>query len=501
MSPIGLKRLSDSNNRLRSFAKAEDGAVLVLWALFLAVAFGFLALSFDLGRVASTQSELQSFADQVALASAGELDGRPDAITRATAAAAGLIRDSQTYAVGATALGGAGDYTITFLSTLPTDDRVAAAAVTTEPFLARYVRVQTAQHTVQTPFASVNAAMIGRPTVNRQSNIAAVATAGMTSFACDVTPLMFCVPNASWRATNNIGDLIQLRTGGGTGAWGPGNFGFLDVTSLPVDSTGPCDGLRGAQLYRCLVGAERGITACIRTDAGVNTKPGQQQGLALSFNYRFDIYNGAQANLRQSSSNYRPAPNTLQGTLPNNGRCRNTRPPNSNAQQLPRDLCMISGSCGRFGDGNWNRASYIATNHRNVYPTGTGVTSSRYQMYLAEIAAARLRTAPNNVPAPGRTETGAPMCHTIGPSTDPDRRTIVAAAVDCNSQIVTGNSTGIVPLEYVKMFMIAPVQGGGQGSGADTDPFDIMVEVVETAGGVGSGAITGVYNDFIQLYR
>jgi hypothetical protein len=37
-----------------------------------------------------------------------------------------------------------------------------------------------------------------------------------------------------------------------------------------------------------------------------------------------------------------------------------------------------------------------------------------------------------------------------------------------------------------------------QSAGSDTD---IMVEVVDTAGGVGSGAITGVYNDFIQLYR
>ena len=93
------------------------------------------------------------------------------------------------------------------------------------------------------------------------------------------------------------------------------------------------------------------------------------------------------------------------------------------------------------------------------------------------------------------------MCHTLGPSTDPDRRTVIAAAIDCTTTPVSGNTRGIVPLEYVKLFMTNPVQGGGQGSGADTDPFDILVEVVNTAGGVGSGAITGVYNDFIQLYR
>ena len=488
-------------SRLGAFAKAEDGAVLVLWALFLAVALGFLALSFDLGRVASTQSELQSYTDQVALASAGELDGRPDAITRATAAAAGLIADRQTYADGTNALGGAGNYTIAFLSTLPTSDAVAATAVTTDARLARYVRVQTTQRTVQTPFAAANAAMTGNQITNVQSNISAVSTAGMTSYACDVTPLMFCVPNASWRASNNIGKQIQLRTGSGTGAWGPGNFGFLDVTSLPVDPTGPCAAESGAQLYRCLVGAARGITACIRTDMGVDTKPGQRQGLALAFNYRFDIYNGAQANQRQNDANYRPAPNTVQGTKPSGkgNDCRSNNPPASDVIGLPKDG-NITGT-NRFGNGVWDRAGYVAANHNGVYPVGTSSTSSRYQMYLAEIAAAATRSSPNNVPLPGKVETGAPQCHKLGASSDPDRRTIVAAAVDCTTTPVSGNTTGIVPLEYVKMFMTNPVQGGGQGNGTDLDPFDIMVEVVNTAGGVGSGAITGVYNDFIQLYR
>lgn len=506
VSPFGPPSSSATSRRLRSFAKDEDGAVLVLWALFLAVAFGFLALSFDLGRVASTQSEMQSFADQVALASAGELDGRSDAITRATTAAAGLISDSQTYALGATALGGAGSYTITFLSTLPpTSDRAADIGVTTNATLARYVRVQVAQRTVQTPFAAANAALTGQPTVNVQSNVTAEATAGMTSWACDVTPLMFCVPNASWRASANIGDQILLRSGGGGAAWGPGNFGFLDVTSLPVDSTGPCNGLNGAPLYRCLVGAERGITACIRTDAGVDTLTGQRVGLAEAFNTRFDIFIGGMASER-TNARYRPAPNTVQGTRPvangnnnnnNNGNntsaiCRANNPAASNALPLPRDTGLSV--TNRFGDGTWNRAGYVTTNHAGIYPAGTSATSTRYQMYLAEIAAARARSAPNNVPLPTRNETGAPMCHASGPTPDPDRRTVIAAAIDCSSVPLSGSTNNIVPVEYVKLFMTEPVQS----SGNDTD---IVVEVVNTAGGVGSGAITGVYNDFIQLYR
>ncbi len=496
MSPIGPHSSRAIPPRPGAFAKAEDGSVLILWALFLAVALGFLALSFDLGRVASTQSELQSFADQVALAAAGELDGRPDAITRATAAAEGLISDSQTYAVGTTVLSGAGSYTLSFLSTLPpTSDRVADTAVTTNGRLARYVRVQVAQRTVQTPFAAANAALTGTPTVNVQSNISAAATAGMTSWACDVTPLMFCVPDATWRARDNIGDQILLRSGGNGAAWGPGNFGFLDVTSLPVDSTGPCNGLNGATLYRCLVGAERGITACIRTDTGVDTQPGQRQGLAEAFNTRFDIFQGNMDKFSTDAA-YRPAPNTVQGTLPSGkGDCRKNNTVVSDAMPLPRDTCLISGTCGRFGDGAWNRAAYVTANHKGTYPTGTSASSSRYQMYLAEIAAALSRNPPDNVPLPGFKETGARMCHS-SVSPDPDRRTVIAAAIDCTANSISGSTRGVVPLEYVKLFMTEPVKAPG-----GPDDAEIMVEVVNSAGGVGSGAITGVYNDFIQLYR
>lgn len=69
--------------------------MLVIWGVSFAVLFGIVALSFDLGRIAVTQTELQAYADNVALAAAGELDGKDDAIDRATAAAANLIADRQ----------------------------------------------------------------------------------------------------------------------------------------------------------------------------------------------------------------------------------------------------------------------------------------------------------------------------------------------------------------------------------------------------------------------
>ena len=85
---------------IKAFAKDEHGTILVFWAMSLAVMLGFVALSFDFGRIASTKSELQAFADHVALAAAGELDGQDDAITRAQAAAADMITDRQTFGAG-----------------------------------------------------------------------------------------------------------------------------------------------------------------------------------------------------------------------------------------------------------------------------------------------------------------------------------------------------------------------------------------------------------------
>ena len=484
---------------LRRFAADQGGAVLVLWGMFLAVAFGFLALAVDFGRVASTQSEMQSYADQVALAAAGELDGRSDAITRATVAADRLIRDWQTFVADNNVLGGAADFQLVFLTTLPGIDTAIATATTADGRLARYVQVTVNTSTVPTPFAAVASTLRGAA-VTSDFEVAATAMAGPAAYACDVTPLMFCVP-AGWRADANRGDQITLRSGGQGAAWGPGNFGFLDPSSLPTDSEGPCARLSGAQLYRCLVGAERAVTACIRTDQGVTTLTGQRVGLAEAFNTRFDHFSGSMQSLRNNPA-YRPAPNTVQGTLPRRQgnaqrpACRGNNVEASDAMALPRDTCIISGTCGRFGNGSWNRSAYVAMNHNGVYPAGTDATSTRYAMYLAEIAAARRRTAPNDVPLPGKQETGAPQCHALGPTSDPDRRTVVAAAIDCAANDIRGSTSNVVPLEYVQLFLTEPVATPGGGEDAE-----IMVEVIRSAGGLGSGATTGIYREIVQLYR
>jgi Flp pilus assembly protein TadG len=68
---------------MSDWRKDEEGGTLVFVAVCLTVLLGFAALTFDLGRMAATQSDLQGFADHVALAAAGDLDGGDDAIARA----------------------------------------------------------------------------------------------------------------------------------------------------------------------------------------------------------------------------------------------------------------------------------------------------------------------------------------------------------------------------------------------------------------------------------
>ena len=82
------------------FASSEKGTVAILWAISLVAYFDAGSIDIRLWAPGCDPLELQSYADNVALAAAGELDGRADAITRANLAAANLISDTQTFGTG-----------------------------------------------------------------------------------------------------------------------------------------------------------------------------------------------------------------------------------------------------------------------------------------------------------------------------------------------------------------------------------------------------------------
>ncbi|MBY6139534.1 Tad domain-containing protein [Leisingera daeponensis] len=482
------------NMHIRQFARGDSGTMLVTWGLTFVVLLGIAAMSFDLGRTGITRSELQAFTDNVALAAAGELDGKDDAITRARAAAANLISDRKTFGTGGSLLSGDTDYTLTFYSELPEDDTAVLTAVTGDPAEAVFVRAEAAPSTVGAYYGAAFAALTGTTRPNEQARASSVA--GFTQYACDITPLMFCIP-PGFSADASIGEMILLRSGGNGSAWGPGDFGFLDPAKVLVDDDGPCAGLNGAQLDACLLGAEGSITQCF-SQRGVDIEPGQKVGIRDAiFNVRFDIYK-AIMNGKRNNPDYPPAPNVIKGVVPNGGgSCIGSNEEVSpDTVGLPRDDCFGSGGCSRYGDGNWaaGRAAYVDTNYGGTDPHPGA--STRYEYYLEEINAAG-GPGGNGSILSGLSETGRPVC-SPNQSADPQRRVVIAAGIDCTANPISGSTTDVPVEEFVKLFLTEPVGDDG----ASPPTVDIWGEVVGSAGGgAGGTGDAGIFRDVVQLYR
>ncbi len=475
---------------LRRLATDDRGAVLVLVTLTLPVILGFAAIVIDLGRLAAQQTELQSFADHVALAAAGELDGEPGAIARAQLAATAVITtDVQTFAQGTRALAADADIAFRFLSSLPANDDlpITAAFVTAADADARFVEATVGPRNVTFWLTRAASALVGGALPN-DSDVAATAVAGFTEFVCDVTPLMFCAPNDPALYGSLPGRMIGLKTGG---AWGPGAFGLLDHAAA---TDGPCGTPnQGANFWRCATALTQGATQCVDRRAGVDIRPGNVAGPTESgLNVRFDIYSTS-LNSQRNNPNFAPGPNVVKGIRPQGGgSCigNNFRFTN-NTVALPRDSCFATNSCpgGRFGTGVWDEAGYIATNHNGTPPAGyvPGTGNTRYDLYLAELAAA----GAGDILPSGKAETGRPQCSNQMVS-NPERRVLVAAAIDC-STLPPGNASGVPTLDYWRIFITEPAGISGNG--------DVWVEVIDRVGPMDGGAGEGILRDVVQLYR
>ncbi|WP_372836652.1 pilus assembly protein TadG-related protein, partial [Puniceibacterium confluentis] len=389
---------------LSGFRRDDEGTIAILWAASMVAFFGFMAIALDVGRVSSTHAEFQSFADNVALAAAGELDGRSDALTRSAAAAANMISRGQTFASGTANLSGSSDYTLTFHSSLPASDQTPMTVESPAPTArqAKYARVVITPRSVSMQLASAVRQMLGGATFT-VTDLSAEAVAGYTQAACDISPLMFCLP-PNWESTLDVGDMIDLRSGGSGSAWAPGNFGFVDLDNFQ-DLSGVCADQGGNKLA-CLIAAQQNITQCALSN-GIDTEPGQKVGITnAAFNVRFDIYR-AVLNGKRNNPLYAPAPNVVKGIKPGGaGACIQGSPvATPDTRALPRDTCMIAGTCGgnnRFGDGTWDRQGYLNVNHDLADGTADGVGSdthlpaltgtntqyanTRFGMYLREIA-------------------------------------------------------------------------------------------------------------------
>ncbi|RYH11294.1 pilus assembly protein TadG-related protein [Tropicimonas sp. IMCC6043] len=527
-------------NAIDAFRRSEDGAILVFVAVALAAMLGMAALAFDFGRVTVTQSELQSYADNVALAAAGELDGHADSITRATNAAASMISDWQTFGTRNkdNTLSGNTDYQLFFYED-PGNPAIEPgqpgelldASAPVSALKATYVRVVVATHEIDTPLAAAVATLTGDP--YRFASVKAEAVAGFTLSACDITPMFFCLPQPGLDVTE--GQMIKMVSqGGGTEQWGAGNFGFLAADDiLGIDEDGACASAPPGQEDSCALAASRSVSKCF-SQKGVETKPGLSVGnMIAGFNTRFDRYNASSKQYQNDSKfdvdNFAAAPNVLDGwiTEANGSNCTSVQsPPYETVDPddptatiidptatvgLPLDDCFESGTCpqDRIGDGDFSDGlqDYLTVNYGVDAASATPATvpdwfptdGTRYDIYKAEIAnqsdlQARLTTL-------GKAESSLPGCQ--APSTaakaNPNRRVIVAAGIDCASyESELNGGSGVIPVsKFVEMFLIRPSESDG--TGANAIIYGEVIRTIES--GPESGGVGGILHDVVQLYR
>jgi Putative Flp pilus-assembly TadE/G-like len=521
---------------------------IVMFALLVAVG----GLGIDLQRLYGAHGQMQAYVDDVALAAAAELDGQSGALSRAVDAAIGgshgpLLNTStnpwnEPFTTNATLavrklifLSGltnpdpspidsaephAGDTvtcTVDVGSALPACITNPSNSVLTNT---QYVEVLASPRTINylvLPVADAILRLVGAQDITSSATVGLRATAGFKKSVCDLTPMMICNPdesagntdpNAPFNVNGRVGQLIQIKAGGGT-FWGPGDYGWINVP--PEAAVTDCE-QGGNQDVGCVLGLVNPLTQCFNSNR-ISVQPGNSSNTAFGIDARFDIYpnsdNLGPAHNVHTDARFAPSVDitkglcntkTTGGTTVCNYSTAAARCPNPNAGgsggfslastvtaatsrsvKMPRDTQFCNGTgtncqstpdaSHRFGNGVWDRAGYWAANHGGAaLPTAllTGSApdggATRYEVYRYEID--------NNLVtdySPG-SDLGENGDHTGGGtgkycSTQPgvnnpnrDRRVLYVAVVNCQAAGLHGNSQSNIPVvAYLKVFITEPV--------------------------------------------
>ena len=529
--------------RRNSLLRSTSGAVAPTVALSL---FGLIAaggIAFDYARMAGLDTELQTAADQAALAAATQLDGKANAVSRATSAAQNMILNKTRFANDGNASGMSITVpTLTFYESYNSSTDVPGT-VTTDDTKAKFVQVAVGSREAVYALTPIVRAF-------RSGNLGAQAVAGMGSAICKVPPVMICNPaetgGGAFPTAADNGKGLLLEAGGGT-TWTPGNYGYLDFGS-------------GASSLEQALGANSDIENCLSSDS-IATKPGNTASVPDAINTRFDIYgNGLTNYCSASTGNCSPALNVRKDVIhvpfstgtgngngnggsngnaggngngngnggsngggggggPNCGFANGTDPwvlpsvqylPSASTRAqvgsspdnmgFPRDICHAVSSTGdctsynggqaaRFGDGNWARDLYFQVNHPGSLSAAqawTGRTNStrltRYDVYRWELATAGMLDS-RSIASGSYYSYGSPQCAAgVGESTtQKDRRVITAAVVDCVAGGVKG-STAIKVKSWIDLFLVEPSLARTR-----TSADQIYVEIIGPATKPGGG--------------
>lgn len=489
---------------LKSLVRSEGAAVAPIVAISL---FGLIAvggLAFDYARMATLDTELQSAADQAALAAATQLDGKTGACSRAANAAVDLVANQSRFASGALAV------------TIPTE--TSCDATGSIKFYSAYTNAST--NTAAT--SDSNAHFVSVTTETREAvfaltpivamlssgNLTGTAVAGLGSAVCKNPPVMMCNPSEPATNTNvnypfdaNALAGVGLKLVGGD-ASAPGNFGFLETNFGS-----------GASNLAAALGWDKPPGDCASTET-VETKTGLNNVVLNAFNTRFDLdTNGA--NTCPSGGTCSASQNSRKdlvkgsncGTTGGQGWQESTNPyrPTTVAaltsgypdvMGYPRDYCHAvkesAQTCGVVGTGSWDRDAFFRVNYgwnsQTTWTSNTGLPpgAKRYDVYKWELAHPSVGSSPAHgigVPQPvgSKNAYGNPVCRTPGISPDlttPDRRRMSVAVLNCAALGLHGHATNQPVLKWVDVFLVEPAFSRGSGSNKFTEDNEVYVEVI-----------------------
>jgi hypothetical protein len=494
--------------------KSAAVAPTVALSLFALIAAGGIA--FDYARMAGLDTELQSAADQAALAAASQLDGEPGACAQAVAAARDLLSNQTLMAndKGGLAVKIANSNVCTS-DTVITDDPNASIrffqdkkAVTpaTTSANARFVEVAVDTRRANYALTPIAAAFTS-------GDIRARARAGLGTAICKVPPLMVCPPPGvtDWNALKGHG--IKAVSNSGPN-WAPGDFGYIG----PQDANSTQIGLA----------FQNPVFQCQEIEGQQAVSTGAPTPAIVAINTRFDIYDmsggGGTALAPCLGTACPPALNVTKdlvneaapsGTgnsckihqsqgwrLPTNRfapRAKNVAdtaltPIDSDglidAMGLPRDNCHYDsytsacpGTNLRFGDGAWARGDYFNKYHpTNAPDVSVRATMTRYETYLWEITNNYI---PNDTTGTLR-QHGTKVCNLTPPDPSRDRR-VLQVAIGGNCSALHGASTPVQISKWVEIFLVEPgVPNPGRGNGDSGN--EIYLEVIREVDPGGAAA-------------
>jgi Flp pilus assembly protein TadG len=249
----------------------QQGAVIITVAMVLLFLLGFIGLALDFGKLFVVKTELQTALDSCALAAAGELDGQPSALTRATNAGltAGNLNRVNFQSTTWSGKGQLDASSITF--------RAGDYSVTTAPAAAKYVQCDHVQPAVQLWLMQAFGASSGATGTfpnNRNVAASAVATRASAQSTCPVPVAL--VPKAGGTKDNNyllqVGEWVKVI---GDRVPNSGEIGWYNL-----------DGSTGARETKDQL---EGGTCGNKVGDQLGT-PGAKTAVDTIWNFRFGVY-------------------------------------------------------------------------------------------------------------------------------------------------------------------------------------------------------------------